>query len=335
VSISVFTWRRLSRPACVFAAGFLFVLPAQPGLAQQPQDSIGARLQRLEAKVQDLQVTIGTLQSLGAARPGPPLAPPSGPADLGARIDALETQITALASHIEQIGKQMSALEARLAAAPAPTSLEPPGVGLPSEHAQAPKSRLETFFPSSEDSDESEDEGGDSKSRWYGPKPGSDEVARLLEQQAASEQASPGGNAPGAAQNLTPAVPGSEAETLYREGHGALIQKDYASAEGAFRQLIDAYPNDRLAGKAQYWVGETLFARSQYKDAADAFLKAYKNDESGEKAPDALLKLGMSLAELGQKEAACSTFQELKAKYPGAPEPIGKEAETWRKKTGC
>ena len=348
MSFPVFTWRRRSRPACVFTAGFfLLILPALPCLAQQQQsgNSIGARLQRLEAKVQDLQVTIGTLQSLSATRPGSsvplaqegagPLAPPSGPADLGPRIDALETQIAALASHIEQIGKQMSAIEARLAAVQAPASLEPPGVGVPPEQTQAPKSRLETLFSSSEDADESEDEGDDSKSRWYGPKPGSDEVARLLEQQAASEQAPSGGNAPGAPQNLTPAVPGSEAETLYREGHGALIQKDYASAEGAFRQLIDAYPNDRLAGKAQYWVGETLFARSQYKDAADAFLKAYKNDELGEKASDALLKLGMSLAELGQKEAACSTFQELKAKYPGAPEPIGKEAETWRKKTGC
>jgi tol-pal system protein YbgF len=327
-------------------AGLLLVAAwALPCVGQQPQsgDSIGARLQRLEAKIQDLQVTIGTLQSLGAGRPGAPfaqeggsaLAPPSGPADLGPRIDALETQIAALASHIEQIGKQMNALEARLAAAQAPTSLEPPGVSVPTEQAQAPKSRLETFFSSSEDSDENEDEGERSKSRWYGPKPGTDEVATLLEEQAASERTSPDGNAAGAPQPLTPAIPGGEAETLYREGHGALIQKDYATAEGAFRQLVDAYPHDPLADKAQYWIGETHYARSQYKSAADAFLKAYKDDEAGEKAPDALLKLGMALAALDQKDAACSTFQELKAKYPGAPESIAKEADAWRKKTGC
>ena len=290
-----------------------------------------------------MQVTIGTLQSLGAARPSvslpqegeSPLMPPPGPADLGPRIDALETQIAALASHIEQIGKQMTALEARLGATQAPTSLTPPSGSVPPEQqGQAPKSPLETFFSSSEDPDErTEDMNDGSQTRWYGPKPGSDEVARLLEQQA--QQASPDGNGPGAPQDLTPAIPGGEAETLYREGHGALIQKNYASAEGAFRQLIDAYPNDPLADKAQYWIGETHYARSQYKSAADAFLKAYKNDESGEKAPDALLKLGMALAALGQKDAACSTFQELKAKYPGAPEPIPKDAEAWRKKTGC
>ncbi len=94
-------------------------------------------------------MTIGTLQSLSATRPGSsvplaqegagPLAPHSGPADLGPRIDALETQIAALASHIEQIGKQMSAIEARLAAVQAPASLEPPGVGVPPEQSSGPE----------------------------------------------------------------------------------------------------------------------------------------------------------------------------------------------------
>jgi tol-pal system protein YbgF len=99
--------------------------------------------------------------------------------------------------------------------------------------------------------------------------------------------------------------------------------------------LIAAGPNDPLAGRAQYWIGEAYYAQNQYKSAADALLKAYKADEAGEKAPYALLKLGMALAGLGQKEAACSTFQELKTKFPKAPAPIPKEAETWRKKTGC
>jgi TolA-binding protein len=57
--------------------------------------------------------------------------------------------------------------------------------------------------------------------------------------------------------------------------------------------------------------------------------------KSGDKAPDTLIKLGMSLAELGQKDAACSTFDELKTKYPRAPEHIGEEAKAWRTKAGC
>ena len=113
------------------------------------------------------------------------------------------------------------------------------------------------------------------------------------------------------------------------------MQKDYAGAEVAFRELVDAYPNDPLAGNAQYWIGETYYVRGQYKNAADAFLKGYKKYKSSEKAPDTLLKLGMSLAELGQKDAACSTFDELKTKYPGAPEHIRDEAKAQRKQAGC
>ena len=330
-------------------AGFLVAALPMPGLAQATQsgDSIGARLQRLEAKVQSLQVTIGTLQSLSAARsaaPHPqdapqPLAPPRpGSGDLGPRIEALEMQIAALTSHIEQIGKQMSALEAKLAGADAPAALTAPSVASPpAGQVEAPKSGLRAFFSSSEDSsDEPGDAGDSSGQRSYGAEPGDDEVAKLLEDEAASRQARAGGDAtPGAPQNLTPSLPGAEAETLYRQGHAALIQKDYAGAESAFAQLIEANPNDPLAGKAQFWIGEAYYARSEYKGAADAFLKAYKNDESGEKAPEALLKLGMALAGLGQKDAACSTFQELKTKFPGAPAPIPTEADSWRKKTGC
>ena len=243
---------------------------------------------------------------------------------LGPRIDALETQITALTSHIEQIGKQMSAFEAKLSAAPMP----PPAPPTPS--AEPPPERQGQALTPPPDSataaapPESGDDGDPSKQRWYGPKPGSDELAALLERQAASDP-----------QNLTAALPGGDAQTLYQQGYGALLQKDYASAEIAFSQLVDAYPGDPLASNAQYWLGESYYVRGDYKNAADAFLKGYKKYKSGDKAPDTLIKLGMSLAELGQKDAACSTFDELKTKYPRAPEHIGEEAKAWRTKAGC
>src|SRR6185369_17950738 len=104
-------------------------------------------------------------------------------------------------------------------------------------------------------------------------------------------------------------------------------QKDYAGAEGAFRGLVRAYPDDPLAGNAQYWIGESYYRRGQYKNAADAFLKGYKKYKSGDKAPETLLKLGMSLAALGQKDAACSTFGELKTKFPKAPETVRDEVK--------
>jgi tol-pal system protein YbgF len=306
-------------------AGLIVALPAL-GLAQEtaPQaaqggDSVSARLGRLEDKVRDLQVMIGTLESLLRAKPGTVL-PQEAPAvaqdsSLGPRIDALETQITALTSHIEQIGKQMSAFEAKLSAAPMPPPAPPP----PSAEPPPDSANATALAPA-----ESGDDGDPSKPRWYGPKPGSDELAALLERQAASDP-----------QNLTAALPSGDAQTLYQQGYGALLQKDYASAEIAFSQLVDAYPNDMLASNAQYWLGESFYVRGQYKNAADAFLKGYKKYKSGDKAPDTLLKLGMALAELGQKDAACSTLDELKTKYPKAPEHIGEEAKAWRTKAGC
>jgi tol-pal system protein YbgF len=316
-------------------AGLVAVLPAL-GLAQEsaPQaaqggDSVSARLGRLEDKVRDLQVMIGTLESLLRAKPGTVL-PQEAPAvaqdsSLGPRIDALETQITALTSHIEQIGKQMSAVEAKLSAAPMPPPAPPtPSAEPPERQGEAPAPHADSANAAALAPPESDDDGDTSKPRWYGPKPGSDELAALLERQAASDP-----------QNLTAALPSGDAQTLYQQGYGALLQKDYASAEIAFSQLVDAYPNDPLASNAQYWLGESYYVRGHYKNAADAFLKGYKKYKSGDKAADTLLKLGMALAELGQKDAACSTLDELKTKYPKAPEHIGEEAKAWRTKAGC
>jgi len=131
------------------------------------------------------------------------------------------------------------------------------------------------------------------------------------------------------------ALPDSDVHSLYERGYGALSQRDYTGAEAAFRQLVESYPKDPLAGNAQYWIGESFYRRGQYKNAADAFLKGYKNYKSGDKAPETLLKLGMSLAELGQKDAACSTFGELKSKYPAAPEPVRDEVKAEQKKARC
>ncbi len=69
---------------------------------------------------------------------------------------------------------------------------------------------------------------------------------------------------------------------------------------------------------AQYWLGESLFQRQRYRDAAEAFLAVSTKHESAGKAPDSLLRLGQSLAALKQKEAACATLSEVGRKYPKA-----------------
>lgn len=333
MSFSVFTRRGRSGPAWALVAGLALALPAAPSLAQQGDDSVASRLSRLEEKVKDLQVMVRTMESFARTKPGAvlsqeapaPQVPPPG-ADLGPRIDALETQIGALTSHLERIGKQMGALEAKLSAleaAPPPTPLSPPVEPPPLRQGAAPLDPGEATAALGAVGGEDDDDSRDPKARWYGPKPGSDTSAPPLESQ---------GDLP---QNLTAALGGGNAQNLYQRGYGALLQKDYEAAEGAFRDLLDTYPSDPLAADAQYWIGESYYVRGQYKNAADAFLNGYKKYKSSQKAPDSLLKLAMSLAELGQKDAACSTFDELKTKFPQAPEHVSDEARAWRKKTGC
>jgi tol-pal system protein YbgF len=273
-------------------------------------------------------VSIGTLESFLRTKPGTTLpqeapAPVRAPqADLSPRIDVLETQIGALTSHIEQLTRQMSALEKKLSSTPAAIAPPPRAEPVPERQGEAvpPPSA-----PSSASADApAEDDGG--------AKPGEDAVANLLSTQGGAEPPATPDDQP---RSLAAALPEGDAQTLYQQGYGALLQKDYAGAEGAFRGLVRAYPDDPLAGNAQYWIGESYYMRGQYKNAADAFLKGYKKYKSSEKAPDTLLRLGMALAELGQKDAACSALNELRAKYPEAPEHIREDASAQRKHFGC
>ena len=103
----------------------------------------------------------------------------------------------------------------------------------------------------------------------------------------------------------------------YDLAYGYVLRKDYALAEDGFRNFLSKYPDDRLAGDATFWLGESQFQRQRYRDAAEAFLNVSTKYESNAKAPDALLRLGQSLAVLGEKEAACASPAMLR-KFPRA-----------------
>ena len=117
--------------------------------------------------------------------------------------------------------------------------------------------------------------------------------------------------------------------------YGYVLRKDYALAEDGFRNFLSKYPNDRLAGDATYWFGETLFQRQRYRDAAEAFLNVSTKYESSAKAPDALLRLGQSLAQLGEKEAACASLGEIARKFPRASAGVKQGVEREQKRVRC
>jgi tol-pal system protein YbgF len=121
----------------------------------------------------------------------------------------------------------------------------------------------------------------------------------------------------------------------YDLAYGYVLRKDYVLAEEALRAFMQKYPQDRLAADASYWLGETLFQRQRYRDAAETFLDVSTKHEKSAKAPDALLRLGQSLAALKEKEAACATFAEIPRKYPRATGNVKQSIEREQKRVGC
>lgn len=130
-------------------------------------------------------------------------------------------------------------------------------------------------------------------------------------------------------------APSQTPKDEYDLAYGYVLRKDYALAEDALRAFLKKYPSDRLVADANYWVGESLFQRQRYRDAAESFLAVSTKFETSGKAPDALLRLGQSLAALKEKEAACATFGEIPRKYPRAPANVKTAAEREQKRAGC
>jgi tol-pal system protein YbgF len=117
--------------------------------------------------------------------------------------------------------------------------------------------------------------------------------------------------------------------------YGYVLRRDYVLAEDGFRAFMSKYPSDRLMGDATFWLGESLFQRQRYRDAAEAFLNVSTKFESNAKAPDALLRLGQSLAALGEKEAACASLGEVLRKFPRASAGIKQGVEREQKRVRC
>jgi tol-pal system protein YbgF len=130
-------------------------------------------------------------------------------------------------------------------------------------------------------------------------------------------------------------APSASPKDEYDLAYGYVLRKDYALAEESFRAFLRTYPNDRLAADAHYWLGEALFQRQQYRDAAESFLTVSTRYETAPKAPEAMVRLGQSLAALGEKTAACGTFAEIGRKYPRAGNTVKQMSEREQKRVGC
>jgi len=110
---------------------------------------------------------------------------------------------------------------------------------------------------------------------------------------------------------------------------------DYGTAEKAFREFVLTHPNDELAGSAQYWYAETFRIRQLYTDAASAYLEGYQKYPKGKKAPINLLKLGVSMVQIGEKDQGCKMINGVELQYPKANQSVLQKAKYESKKFDC
>lgn len=130
-------------------------------------------------------------------------------------------------------------------------------------------------------------------------------------------------------------IKGNDAKDIYQEGLEALKANDNAKAEERFNTILTRFPEDKLAGNAQYWLGESYYGRKDFAKSAVAFAKGYQKYKSGPKGADSLLKLGMSMRELKKTDEACVAFTSLNKEFPKAEDTLKVRARDEAKKLSC
>ena len=130
-------------------------------------------------------------------------------------------------------------------------------------------------------------------------------------------------------------LPETTPEEQYKFAVSFIQVGDYETAEIALREFVDSNPKHQLAGNAQYWYGETFRVRQLYQDAATAYLDGYQKYPKSSKAPVNLLKLGVMLVQIGEKDQGCSMILGVKDQYPKANQSVIQKAEYEKKKFNC
>ena len=136
-------------------------------------------------------------------------------------------------------------------------------------------------------------------------------------------------------ENTESLLPDKKPEEQYEFAVSFMKIGDYETAELALKEFINKNKDHDLAGSAQYWYGETFRIRQLYSDAASAYLDGYQNYPKSKKAPDNLLKLGITMVQLGEKDQGCKMILGLKKEYPKASKSVLQKAQYEQKKFKC
>jgi tol-pal system protein YbgF len=316
----------------------LLVLSSGAALAQSNDvRGLADTVSRLERQLQALERNVYRGAPPPAAQPttpgASPSAAPSGTAlsNIQVRTDGLEEQLRRITGQVEQLDFQVRQMNQRMdrLVSDVDFRLQALEQGAGAATTSGSTQPVAPAVPRSPGAVTVEPAGGAGAPRVFG-------TLTETQMRAAGVETAPVGaqtaNADPAAQAASAApspasLPAGSPRDQYDFAYKFLLQRDFESAETALSAFVAANPEDSLAGNAQYWLGETFYVRGDYPTAARAFAEGFQRYPDSAKAPDNLLKLGMSLAQLEQSADACITLKKLRVEYPDAPTSIVQRAD--------
>lgn len=308
------------------------VSEAGTGLSQNKEGSevleLKQRVEELESQVRSLQIAIGTLQTLFKFHaPGQtPSSKPQSEEDLSptstTSLQDLEVQVRALTAKVERLSLM-----------------------------RTPQQKIETKTPYLERSEtfETSTTKEVAHASFEEERTAEVERSRLLEEGSgeANSQFSPSSSSPPAA-TLSPPLSetskvartdppgaGKDPRQEYDQAYVSLVQKNFVSAQAGFRNFIKSNPTHALVPNALFWLGEAHYGLGNYADAAEAFDLVLQGYGNSPKAPESLIKKGMSLAALGKKTEACAALGKLPTQYPSSSLNIQAQVLDERARMGC
>ena len=239
------------------------------------------------------------------------------------KLSELEEQFKILTNNFEEINFKLDKLSNRITKVQTDNQmrfqdLEKSGLGQRSSSTLSESKKLPG-------SDEAQDLGGVSES----------DIAATVQIQKTQSVESVGTVVTETTARSEKILPDASPENQYKFAVSFIKIGDYETAELALREFVDNNPNHQLAGNAQYWYGETFRVRQLYQDAATAYLDGYQKYPKSKKAPVNLLKLGVMLVQIGEKEQGCSMILGVKDQYPKANQSVIQKAEYEKKKFNC
>lgn len=287
--------------------------------------------------------------------PGGAAGDPNQTAELVLRVNQLEEELRQASGRIEELENAEHRLETELqkfrqdveyrfgdrseGAPPAPDVAEAPqSPGEPAAPAR-PRKSSDAFDPDA-------DPNAPGAPRPLGTTPPSAPLVRAAPGAAAGQPLELG-KAPAPESSKGPPPPsgptivGSGVAMLDqpREQFNAALQAfqagQYPEAEAGFKAFLAANPSHRMSADAIFYIGETYLQRSRPREAAEQYLKVTTDYSKSSRAPESMVRLGQTLAALGNNEQACATLTEFGKRYPAASASVKKLAEHESAKDHC